>query len=226
MIRLGSFTVIRRLLGISLLLCLAGLGIGHINAPSTSAQGAFGSITLDFVPIGTTIAGALGTGSPGEFFVSGNVYQAKTVSCSTSAAVGDSFINFAPGATRVGTWRLRGFRSSEAVINNSASGQAFNNISAGKPAFVNMTIHLDSFNGALELQGTLIGGTLVPGELLSQPLSDVIAITGGTGTFRSASGDACITPITDANGANCGNGSFRIVLMETSRSPRFGNIGQ
>jgi hypothetical protein len=214
----------RRLLGLSLLLCLVGPGIWHINAPAISAQGGFGSAKLDLVPIGTTIATTLGTGSPGEFFISGNVYQAKTVTCGTTASASDSFVNFAIGATRVGTWRLWGFRSSEPVITNSVSGLPFNNISAGKPAAVNMTIHLDSFNGTLELQGTLLGGTLVPGEILSQPLTDVLAVTGGTGTFRSASGDATITPIADANGANCGNGAFRIVLTETPRPPRFGNV--
>ena len=221
--KIGMIAVSRHLLGVALL-GLFGLGIWHINAASTSAQGGFGGAMLDLVPVGTTVANALGTGSPGEFFISGNVYQLKTVTCATTAAPSDSFVNFTPGATRVGTWRMWGFRSSEPVLTNSVSGQAFNNISAGKPAAVNMTIHLDSFNGTLELQGTLIGGTLVPGQLVSQPVSDVLAITGGTGTFRSASGDATITPISDANGVNCANGSFRLVLTESSRPPRFGNV--
>jgi hypothetical protein len=225
MIKIGSISGMRRLLGVSLLLCLSGLGTWNINVPSTSAQGAFGGALLDLVPIGATIASTLGTGSSGEFFVSGNVYLSKTVTCTTIASASDSFVNFGAGATRVGTWRMWGFRSPEPVITNSVSGQPFNNISAGKPAAVNMTIHLDSFNGTLELQGTLIGGTLVPGEtVFSQPLSDVLAITGGTGTFRSASGDATITPVTDVNGVNCGNGAFRIVLTESPRLPRFGNI--
>jgi hypothetical protein len=224
MTKVESTASVKRLVIVTLLLCLVGLSTLQISPPLTSAQGGFGGAMLDLVPVGTTIAGALGSGSPGEFFVSGNVYQGKTTGCATTAAASDPLVNYATGATRVGTWRMWGFRSSEPVLTSSGSTPFSTNISAGKPAPVKMSIKLDSFNGTIELQGTLIGGVPVPGEAFSPPLEDTLAIVGGTGTFRSASGDAVIVPLTDASGTNCANGAFRMFLKEGFKLPRFSNV--
>jgi hypothetical protein len=100
-------------------------------------------------------------------------------------------------------------------------------ISGGRFAVVNMSIDLEGFNGTLQLQGTLgrvFGLIESAGPSFPGIPTDILAITGGTGSFRSASGDATITPLIDSNRNNCLNGAFQVALKEAPKPPRFGNV--
>jgi hypothetical protein len=189
--------------------------------------GGFASAMVDLVPAsGSTISSALSTGGAGAFFISGNVYLRGTANNCAAISSPDAFVNF--GGSRVGTWRMWGFRldpAQNAPQTNSATGQPLNNISGGRTAVVNMSIDLDSYNGTLQLQGTL-GRVFDIIDSTGHSLTDVLAVTGGTGTFRSASGDATLAPVTDASGVNCSSGAFRVTLKEGAKAPRFGNLFQ
>jgi hypothetical protein len=65
---------------------------------------------------------------------------------------------------------------------------------------------LDDFNGMITAQGSVRGDTV---GVIEQ--ADLLAVTGGIGTFRGASGEAQLTT-TDAN-----TGAFTVVLQETRR---------
>jgi hypothetical protein len=68
---------------------------------------------------------------------------------------------------------------------------------------VNANYELPGFNGTLEAQGTLV--TVI--DVLDRDA--VVAITGGTGTFRGASGEATLH--------NNGDGTFTVRLKEAKR---------
>jgi hypothetical protein len=200
---------------------------GNSSTALAQSTGAFGGAIVDMVPTGTTINGTLSSGAAGAFLITGNVYQKGTTNCATVAAPSDALVNFASGATRLGTFRIWGYRLDPAQnqpVTNAATGQAINNITGGRVAVVNISLDLDSYNGTLQLQGTL-GRVFGAIESTGHPLTDVLAIIGGTQTYRSASGDASLVPIVGANGENCANGGFQLQLSENPRLPRFGNIG-
>ena len=85
-------------------------------------------------------------------------------------------------------------------------------------ATVNVNIELPGFNGTIEGQGTLsdvvndgLHGRVIltPGGAATLDGDDVIAITGGTGSFRGANGEALIRDNLD--------GTFTITLQEAKR---------
>lgn len=230
-----------RLLSASVLIALVALAIWRVSPPSSSAQstGGFGGAVVELVPVGPqTISQMLAsTTAGGAFYMEGNAFLNRTVSkCQVPAGATD-LVNFSedpdkPGK-RVGVWRMWGVvrkdPAASADTNSTgpgSAGQTANNISGGTVAVVNMSIDLESFNGTIQLQGTLgrVFGAL---ESAGHPLTDILAVTGGTGTLRSASGDAQITPLTDASGTACSTlGAFQVALQESPKLPRFGNVLQ
>jgi hypothetical protein len=215
---------------VGVMMMLLSLFVLQANASTARAQstGSFGGAILDLVPAsGSTISNTLSTGSAGAFLITGNVYLRGTASNCAAIPSPDVFVNFADGARRVGTWRMWGYRLDPA-LNTPSTSSATNpnlvNISGGRLAVVNMSIDLDSYNGTIQLQGTL-GRVFGAIESTGHPLTDILAITGGTGTYRSASGDATLTPVTNQAGdANCASGAFQVALLEGSKGPRFGNV--
>lgn len=118
------------------------------------------------------------------------------------------------GGEEVGRIRIWGTRKTDTVFKNIATGAPVN----VAVATVNINIELPGFNGTLEGQGTLsdvindgLHGKLllVPGGVATFDGDDIIAITGGTGTFRGANGEATIR--------DNGNGTFTIRLNEAKR---------
>lgn len=205
------------------------------NTPVSNAQstGAFGSAIIELIPTGssitgqTTINGVLSQTGSGPFYIEGVVVQNRTVS---NCAVSGTDLRFNFGGTRVGIWRMWGFRTEGAGLN--AATPPTNSLTGGRVAVVNMSIDLESFNGTIQLQGTLgrvFGAIESAGPAIPGNPTDILAITGGTGTFRSASGDATITPLVDSTRAICPTGTtavggFQVALKESPRLPRFGNI--
>ncbi|HLG17347.1 MAG TPA: hypothetical protein VJH03_23075 [Blastocatellia bacterium] len=76
-------------------------------------------------------------------------------------------------------------------------------------AIVNDVYELTSHNGAIMAQGTLKGAVV---GLIEQ--ADLLAVSGGVGTFRGASGEMQLKTIDASNGA------FRAFLEETPRRRR------
>lgn len=224
-----------RFMGASFIAALFVL-VSLISVPVSRAQsgGAFGGAILEMVtPGGTSIQQAIASAGT-TFYISGIVLQRHTIQNCTVPAGAEVFVNFsapnAPPGRRVGTWRMWGVKAANDPTPNNASIPPTNNLSGNQTAVVNMSISLDSFNGTLELQGTL-GRVFGAIESAGHPLTDVLAITGGTGTFRSASGDAILTPLTNTLGDNingtgtpCSQGFFQVALQESPKIPRFGNI--
>jgi hypothetical protein len=213
------------------------------NAPSVSAQSVSNSI-LEVVP-GTPLS-TIATGAQGTFYVEMPVFLNRTVNtsdCTVATAKQDSFFN---GGNRVGTLRIWGMRTGNNTGNSSGTTAGTNatNLTNTAIAVVNASLDLPSFNGSIEMQGTLgrirqdfeflvSNGVstgqppFVQGALI--PTQDVLAITGGTGVFRGAAGDATLTPlltpVTNANSqttnVNCTSGAFRIVISQVRRSSVF-----
>jgi hypothetical protein len=100
---------------------------------------------------------------------------------------------------------------------------------------VNISLDLPSFNGTIEMQGTLgrtrqnfenlLSFNGIIGTNLTIPLQDTVAITGGTGAFRGATGEATLSPLlttltsgTSTTNVNCSTGAFRLTLSQVRRS--------
>jgi hypothetical protein len=214
------------------------------NAPTVSAQSLSNSI-LEVVP--TTPLANVTAGANGTFYLEAQVFLNRTVNtsnCTVSTTAQQTFFN---GGNMVGTLRIWGVRTGTATTNASntnASTQA-TNLSNTAVAVVNMSLDLPSFNGSLEMQGTLgrtrqdfeslfattggFGNGTGTGQVVAIPLDDAVAITGGTGVFRGASGEATLTPlltpVTNSNGTttnvNCTSGAFRLTLSQVRRSSVF-----
>jgi uncharacterized cupin superfamily protein len=95
---------------------------------------------------------------------------------------------------------------------NSGTGKFFRRGTIGASGFsqVSDTYQLDSFGGSIMSQGVVRGAIV---GVIEQ--ADLLAVTGGVGTFRSASGEAQVTTSTD--------GTLNVVLQEGLR--RFGQFG-
>jgi len=216
------------------LLCSAS----PILAQST---GAFSGLIVELTPPRNTdgsfktISSILaGTPAGGTFYLEGNVFMNRTVqNCALPVGaenlVNASFVNktviFDGPGRRVGIFKMWGvLRNPANAGTTSGSGQSGDNLSGSSVASVNISIDLESYNATLQLQGTL-GKVFGAIESAGHPLTDVLAITGGTGTLRSASGDADLTPLVDASGIPCTSmGGFQLSLREGTRLPRFGNV--
>ena len=222
---------------LSALLLFIGVCCMQANLPSASAQGVSNSI-LEVVP--TTSLGSVASGGQGSFFVEAQVFLNRTVNtsdCTVDDAAQESFFN---GGNLVGTMRVWGFRTGASTGNatNATAGTQAINLTNTALAVVNISLDLPSFNGTIEMQGTLgrtrqnfenllsFNGTT--GSNLTIPLQDTVAITGGTGAFRGATGEATLTPLltaitsgTATTNVNCSTGAFRLTISQVRRS----NIG-
>lgn len=228
---------------ISALMLFLGVCYFQANAPSVSAQNVSNSI-LEVVP--ATPLSSVASGAQGTFFVEMPVFLNRTVNTSNCTVSTDAQQSFFVGGNMVGTLRIWGVRTggNTGNVSNTAAGTQATNVTNTAIAVVNMSLDLPSFNGTIEMQGTLgrirqdfenlvsfgvstgqpptVSGALIP-------LQDVVAITGGTGVFRGASGEATLspllTPVTDANGkvtnVNCSTGAFRITISQVRRSSVF-----
>jgi len=166
------------------------------------------------------------------FYIEGFVFTNRTVSrtCTISDLGNTPVIEDQEGG-RVGRWRMWGVRTAGPGT-TSGVGQPLSTsgISAGNVAVVNMSVELEGFNGTLQFQGVL-GRVFGLIESSATIVSDVLAITGGTGTFRSASGDAIITPLVNSTtnvacaAGTAAAGGFQLALREGNKNPtRFGNV--
>ena len=234
----------RILSAVSALILFIGVCCFQANAPSASAQSISNSI-LEVVP-GTPLSSVV-SGAQGNFFIEMPVFLNRTVNtsdCAVSSGAQDSFFN---GGNMVGTLRIWGVRTGGSTGNSSGTTAGTNatNLTNTGIAVVNASLDLPSFNGTLEMQGTLgrirqdfenlvsFGVStgqppFVQGALI--PTQDVLAITGGTGVFRGASGEAALTPLLTqvtntttgvTTNVNCSSGAFRIVLSQVRRSSVF-----
>lgn len=222
---------------LSALLLFIGVCCMQANLPSASAQGISNSI-LEVVP--TTSLGSVASGGQGTFFVEAQVFLNRTVNtsdCTIADGAQESFFN---GGNLVGTMRIWGMRTGNSTGNatNATAGTQAINLTNTALAVVNISLDLPSFNGTIEMQGTLgrtrqnfenllsFNGTI--GSNIVLPLQDTVAITGGTGAFRGAAGEATLTPLltavtsgTATTNVNCSTGAFRLTLSQVRRS----NIG-
>lgn len=192
-------------------------------APPRNADGSFRSIKsiLD------------GAAAGGSFYIEGNVFVNRTVqNCALPAGaeslVDVAFINktvvFNTAGRRVGIYKIWGMMRNPTNGTAAGSGQTGDNISGSNVASVNMSLDLENYNGTIQLQGTL-GKVFGVIESAGHPLTDVLAITGGTGTFRAASGDAVLVPLTDPSNIPCSAlGAFQLSLREAPKLPRFTNL--
>lgn len=220
---------------LSALILFASICFMQANPPSVSAQVISSSI-LEIVP--TTPLSSLTSGGQGTFFVEAQVFLNRTVNtsnCTISASAQEAFFN---GGNLVGTLRIWGVRTGGSTGNGTGTTAATRatNLTDTALAVVNMSLDLPSFNGSLEMQGTLGRTRQAFEDLLSFngianvtgitiPVQDTVAITGGTGSFRGASGEATLTPLvtlitngTTSNNVNCSTGAFRLSISETRRS--------
>lgn len=219
-----------RRFGIGVVLALLMTGVILLpGASTTSAQGAFAGAILELIPdAGTSISQA--TAGTGTFIIQGTVFENRSVAADCSNH-----------SDSIGRWTMWGVRLGGATGTTKAGDPLpANSISAGNAAVVNMSLTLKGFNGTLEFQGTL-GRAFSAIDSAGHLTSDTLAVTGGTGTFRSASGDAIITPLVvnatitgtppfPATATQCGAatdaaGGFQLFLREGNKSPtRFGNV--
>lgn len=225
------------------------------GASTTSAQsgsGSFQGAILELVPtspapgnsIAAVTSGAVGT----SFYIEGTVYRNRTVraDCSIST-LGNTPVSEDQEGGIVGKWRMWGVRTGQKTndpiptVPTSNVGQpvASTSISSGNIAVVNMSVELEGFNGTLQFQG-VIGRDFGAIESAGHLASDILAITGGTGTFRGASGDGVLTPLvvngtitgtppfptvaTPCPSSSAGAGGFQLFLKEGFKPPRFTNI--
>ncbi len=203
----------------------------ELTPPKDLANGSFKSIK-------DIIEAAGGASKDGTFYLEGNVFLNKTVkNCAPPSQDEEMLVNaefdpvnkvviFNGPGRRVGVYRMWGvLRTAANAGTTSGSGQSSgDNLTGSTIASVSMSIDLESYNGTIQLQGT-IGKVFGAIESAGHPLTDVLAVTGGTGTFRSASGDADLTPMTDAGGIACTSvRGFQVALREAPKPPRFGNI--
>lgn len=249
-----------RQFGVGLMLAALMLGVILLpGASTTSAQsgaGAFQGAILELVPtnpnptaantniISTVTAGAVGS----SFYIEGTVYRNRTVQADcTINALGNTPVSEDQDGGIVGKWRMWGVRTAQKTndpiptVPTSNVGQPISStsISGGNIAVVNMSVELEGFNGTLQFQGVL-GRDFGAIESAGHLASDILAITGGTGTFRGASGDGVLTPLvvnstitgtppfptiaTPCPAASAGAGGFQLFLKEGFKPPRFTNV--
>jgi hypothetical protein len=226
---------------LSALILFVGFCYMQANPPTASAQGISNSL-LEIVP--TTPLSSVASGGQGSFYVEAQVFLNRTVNTSNCTIDENSQQSFFNGGNLVGTLRIWGVRTGISTGNGAgvtASTQALN-LTDTALTVVNMSLDLPSFNGSLEMQGTLgrtrqnfenllsINGNPQIGNAtsISIPLQDTVAITGGTGVFRGVSGEATLTPLltvinngTSTTNVNCSTGAFRLTLSQVRRSNVF-----
>ena len=139
---------------ISALILFLGVCIIQANAPAVSAQNVSNSI-LEVVP--ATPLSSVASGAQGTFFVEMPVFLNRTVNtsnCTVAASLQPSFFN---GGNMVGTLRIWGVRTggSTGNVTNTTAGTQATNVTNTAIAVVNMSLDLPSFNGTIEMQGTL-----------------------------------------------------------------------
>jgi hypothetical protein len=206
--------------------------LGSASPSMAQSNGGFGGLLVELTPPRNgdgsfrTVSSILaGTPAGGTFYIEGNVFLNRTVQNCVLPEGAETRFSFSPSGRRVGIYRIWGVvRNPANAGTTSGAGQSGDNLTGSTVASANMSIDLEGYNATLQLQGTL-GKVFGAIESSGHPLTDVLAITGGTGTLRSASGDALLTPLTDANGAACTSlGGFQLSLREGPKPPRFGNL--
>lgn len=222
---------------LSALVLFLGVGFLQTTPTSVSAQSLSNSI-LEVVP--STPLSSITSGGQGQFYLEAQVFLNRTVNtsdCTVATSLQDSFFN---GGNLVGTMRIWGMRTGANTGNatNTVAGTQATNLSNTALAVVNISLDLPSFNGTLEMQGTLgknrqnfenlITNSGIGLPTTALPLQDTLAITGGTGVFRGASGEALLSPLltavtsgTTTNNVNCSTGAFRLTLSQVRRSSVF-----
>jgi hypothetical protein len=167
----------RRLLNIVIVLVfLAVPYILQFNVQVNAAQGGFSGGVFDIVPDSPVLSSLPSQGTP--VFLTGKVYPFRTVNQATCTPVPASVAS-------IGIWR------------------AWGQVAENGRLVLNQSLELDALNGVLEIQGPtgLISAfgdptPAVPGttgEPFTGP-SEVVAVTGGVGTYRGANGEAQIRP--------------------------------
>jgi hypothetical protein len=154
------------------------LSLWQVNTPTGNAQsvGGFEGAIYDIVPDSTNPTSLPGPGNP--FLLTGEIYPFRTVNEATCDPV--------PATTpSLGTWRAWGL------------------VADGGRLVMQQSLQIAALNGSIELQGpsgiTLAkdGRTPAISGTTSEPFtgpSEVLAATGGAGTFRGANGEAQVRP--------------------------------
>lgn len=223
----------KRCVGVlSTLVLFVGFCFMQSIPPSVSAQGVSNSI-LEIVP--TTPLSSVASGAQGSFYAEAPIFLNRTVNTSDCTIDDSAQSSFFEGGNLVGTARIWGFRTGVSTGNATglAAGSQATNLTDTSLAVVNVSLDLPSFNGTIEMQGTL-GRNRQNFENLfnsggigqrSVPLQDTLAITGGTGVFRGATGEATLTPLLTAvtsgnvtTNVNCSTGAFRLTISQVRRS--------
>jgi len=235
----------KSLLGVGLaLLTTAMILLPGASMTSAQSTGGIGGAILELVPNRTKrsdsatfpLLNAIPDGANGStFYVEGVVYLNRTVraDCSINPDT-DEDVVLQDDGRRVGVWRIWGVRTGATSTTQTTGGitGSPNSLTGGKVYAVNMAVDLEGYNGTLQFQGTL-GRVFGAIESAGHPPSDILAITGGTGTFRSASGDGVLTPLVVGGGISgatpCpagtnGAGGFQLFLKEGNKLPRFSNL--
>jgi hypothetical protein len=217
--------------GALLSLLLAGVICSTAAPALAQSGGGFGGAILEVVPttpLSTTAAGAAGT-----FYLEAQVFVNRTISTADCAVPSESQSSFLEGGNLVGILRIWGQRTGASTGTGTGTNPGTistpfgtlltNNITGGAAAVVNMSLELNGFGGTIQMQGTL--GRVFSSIQSSNAFSvDVIAVTGGTGAFNGANGEAFIAPlINSTNGAQCSTGAFRLSFQNAAR--RFSGFG-
>lgn len=189
---------------VSMLTLLLSVAIPEAGTPVAVAQGGFQDAVFDIVPDGAGLAALPATGS--TFLITGKIYPFKTVNQADCSGIVAS-IPF------LGIWRAWGEAAEDGRV------------------VMHQSLQLTAFNGVIELQGTsgllVATGGATPAAAPSPNFigpSEVISVVGGSGTFRSAAGEAQIRPYcqtqSDTTRPFRYDRAFCISLVET---PRRGN---
>lgn len=175
-------------LGVILTLIMAGV-IWQVTAREGQAQsgGGFSCPILEIELDSPATLPSLTSGasaSPSNIYAGGNVFSHLT-------------------GELVGRVRMWGFKQTDEVVQNTSKDPVQLPV-----ATVNIFFELPGFNGTIAGQGTLndivndgLHGQVVisPGGVLTFNGDDVIAITGGSGTFRGINGDALLQRKSDSS---------------------------
>lgn len=167
----------KRFISVSVLtVTLLIVSVMQMNAPVGTAQstGGFNGALFDIVPDASPLSTLPAPGS--TFLLTGKVFEFRSVNPATCAlSAGD----------QIGVWR------------------AWGQVTADGRVLINQSLQLDALNGSIELQGTS-GVTLALSPAAPAVLgtngppftgpSETVAVTGGTGTYRSMIGEAHIRP--------------------------------
>ena len=145
--------------------------ICQFSAPTTAAQLGIEFI-FDIVPDAATLSTLPATGN--TFYLQGKIYPFRSVNVATCA-----FISSSP--RQIGIWRAWGQVADDGRL------------------VLNQSLVLDAMGGTIEVQGTtgvlLANGQASP-AILGEPNgpttgpSEVLAVTGGVGSYRGLSGEA------------------------------------